>query len=90
MIFCMDLMIPACIGLHPLLPRHCETVRSQTHRVTSPVGVDGSELVKQGLHVHARNIEIETFENSDEMIFCMDLMSAALQPLLDRLYRFDC
>lgn len=36
-------------------------------------------------YVHARNIEIETFENSDEMIFCMDLMSAALQPLLDQL-----
>ncbi|KAJ5445847.1 hypothetical protein N7491_001929 [Penicillium cf. griseofulvum] len=36
-------------------------------------------------YVHARNIEIETFENSDEMVFCMDLMSAALQPLLDQL-----
>ncbi|KAJ5474280.1 hypothetical protein N7475_003846 [Penicillium sp. IBT 31633x] len=36
-------------------------------------------------YVHARNIEIETFENSDEMIFCMDLLSAALQPLLDQL-----
>ncbi|KAJ6124580.1 hypothetical protein N7471_011897 [Penicillium samsonianum] len=36
-------------------------------------------------YVHARNIEIEIFENSDEMIFCMDLMSAALQPLLDQL-----
>ncbi|KAJ5542780.1 hypothetical protein N7461_008783 [Penicillium sp. DV-2018c] len=36
-------------------------------------------------YVHARNIEIETFEHSDEMIFCMDLMSAALQPLLDQL-----
>ncbi|KAJ5964924.1 uncharacterized protein N7479_004800 [Penicillium vulpinum] len=36
-------------------------------------------------YVHARNIEIETFGNSDEMVFCMDLMSAALQPLLDQL-----
>ncbi|KAI2715193.1 hypothetical protein CBS147332_4847 [Penicillium roqueforti] len=36
-------------------------------------------------YVHARNIEIETFENSDEMIFCMDLLSVALQPLLDQL-----
>jgi ATP-dependent DNA helicase MPH1 len=36
-------------------------------------------------YVHARNIEIETFENSDEMVFCMDLMSEALRPLLDQL-----
>ncbi|QQK40263.1 DEAD box helicase Mph1, putative [Penicillium digitatum] len=36
-------------------------------------------------YVHARNIEIETFENSDDMVFCMDLMSTALQPLLDQL-----
>ncbi|KAJ5787932.1 hypothetical protein N7457_002922 [Penicillium paradoxum] len=36
-------------------------------------------------YVHARNIEIEIFENSDEMVFCMDLMSAALQPMLDQL-----
>lgn len=36
-------------------------------------------------YVHARNIEVETFENSDEMIFCMDLMSTTLQPLVDQL-----
>ncbi|KAJ5579601.1 uncharacterized protein N7459_005586 [Penicillium hispanicum] len=36
-------------------------------------------------YVHARNIEVETFENSDEMIFCMDLISAALQPMVDQL-----
>ncbi|KAJ5296145.1 hypothetical protein N7508_010966 [Penicillium antarcticum] len=36
-------------------------------------------------YVHDRNIEIETFENSDEMVFCMDLMSEALRPLLDQL-----
>lgn len=36
-------------------------------------------------YVHARNIEVETFENSDEMVFCMDLISAALQPLVNTL-----
>ncbi|KAJ5115466.1 hypothetical protein NUU61_001225 [Penicillium alfredii] len=36
-------------------------------------------------YVHSRNIEIETFENSDEMVFCMDLLSTTLQPLVDQL-----
>ncbi|KAJ5894977.1 hypothetical protein N7495_006668 [Penicillium taxi] len=36
-------------------------------------------------YVHSRNIEIETFENSEEMTFCLDLMSTALQPLVDQL-----
>ncbi|KAJ5622614.1 hypothetical protein N7528_005846 [Penicillium herquei] len=36
-------------------------------------------------YVHARNIEIETFENSEEMVFCLDLISAALQPQVDQL-----
>lgn len=40
-------------------------------------------------YVHDRNIEIETFENSDEMVFCMDLMSAALKPLLDQLHTLN-
>jgi ATP-dependent DNA helicase MPH1 len=40
-------------------------------------------------YVHARNIEIETFENSDEMVFCMDLMSEALRPLLDQLHTLN-
>lgn len=36
-------------------------------------------------YVHARNTEIETFENSDEMVFCMDLLSTTLRPLVDQL-----
>ncbi|CAG8010690.1 unnamed protein product [Penicillium salamii] len=40
-------------------------------------------------YVHDRNIETETFENSDEMVFCMDLMSAALKPLLDQLHTLN-
>ncbi|KAJ5156340.1 ATP-dependent DNA helicase mph1 [Penicillium capsulatum] len=36
-------------------------------------------------YVHARNIEIETFENSDEMVFCMELISTTLQPLVNNL-----
>ncbi|KAJ5855491.1 DEAD box helicase Mph1 [Penicillium soppii] len=40
-------------------------------------------------YVHDRNIEIETFENTDEMIFCMDLMSTALKPLLDQLHTLN-
>ncbi|KAJ6119203.1 ATP-dependent DNA helicase mph1 [Penicillium sp. IBT 18751x] len=36
-------------------------------------------------YVHSRNIEIETFENSDEMLFCMDLLSTTLRPLVDQL-----
>lgn len=36
-------------------------------------------------YVHSRNIEIETFENSDEMVFCMDLLSTTLRPLVDQL-----
>ncbi|KAJ5156949.1 ATP-dependent DNA helicase mph1 [Penicillium canariense] len=36
-------------------------------------------------YVHARDIEIETFENSDEMIFCMDLLSTTLRPLVGQL-----
>lgn len=36
-------------------------------------------------YVHSRNVDVETFENSDEMVLCMDLMSKALQPLVDQL-----
>ncbi|KAJ5309413.1 uncharacterized protein N7443_001874 [Penicillium atrosanguineum] len=36
-------------------------------------------------YVHSRNIEIETFENSDEMLFCMDLLSTTLRPLVEQL-----
>ncbi|ODH53639.1 hypothetical protein GX48_00057 [Paracoccidioides brasiliensis] len=36
-------------------------------------------------YVHARCVEIETFQNSDEMAMCMDLFSKALQPVLDKL-----
>ncbi|KAJ5924184.1 hypothetical protein N7466_008371 [Penicillium verhagenii] len=36
-------------------------------------------------YVHARNIEIETFEYSEEIQLCLDLFSAALQPQMDQL-----
>jgi ATP-dependent DNA helicase MPH1 len=36
-------------------------------------------------YVHSRDIEIEIFENSDEMIFCMDLLSTTLRPLVSQL-----
>lgn len=36
-------------------------------------------------YVHARNIEVQTFQNSDEMIMCMTLLSRTLQPLVDQL-----
>lgn len=36
-------------------------------------------------YVHARNIDIQTFENSEEMVKCMDLLSKALQPVVDQL-----
>ncbi|KAL4802719.1 hypothetical protein BDV18DRAFT_146408 [Aspergillus unguis] len=36
-------------------------------------------------YVHARNTDIQTFQNSDEMVLCMDLLSSTLQPLVDQL-----
>ncbi|KAB8233549.1 3'-5' DNA helicase [Aspergillus alliaceus] len=36
-------------------------------------------------YVHARNTEVQTFKNSEEMVFCMDLLSKTLQPLVDQL-----
>lgn len=36
-------------------------------------------------YVHSRNIEVQTFKNSEDMMFCMDLLSKALQPSLDEL-----
>ncbi|KAE8353035.1 ATP-dependent DNA helicase mph1 [Aspergillus coremiiformis] len=36
-------------------------------------------------YVHARNTEVQTFENSEEMVLCMDLLSRTLQPLVDQL-----
>lgn len=36
-------------------------------------------------YVHSRNIDVETFLNSDEMVFCMDLLSTTLRPLVDQL-----
>ncbi|KAL5052077.1 hypothetical protein BDW71DRAFT_170113 [Aspergillus fruticulosus] len=36
-------------------------------------------------YVHARNTDIQTFQNSDEMTLCMDLLSSTLQPLVDQL-----
>lgn len=57
--------------------------------------VDGLDIAKveirteQSLdireYVHARNTDIQTFQNSDEMILCMDLLSSTLQPLVDQL-----
>lgn len=35
--------------------------------------------------VHARNIESEVFDSSDEMLMVMDLFSKAMQPVLNRL-----
>lgn len=40
-------------------------------------------------YVHARNIETETFEYSEEMLFCMDLFSKALQPAVDQLRQLN-
>ncbi|PGH07211.1 hypothetical protein AJ79_06315 [Helicocarpus griseus UAMH5409] len=36
-------------------------------------------------YVHCRNVELEIFENSDEMVMCMDLFAKSLQPVLDKL-----
>ncbi|KAF9884432.1 3'-5' DNA helicase [Aspergillus nanangensis] len=57
--------------------------------------IDGLEISKveirteQSLdireYVHAKNTEVQTFKNSDEMVLCMDLLSRALQPLVDQL-----
>lgn len=36
-------------------------------------------------YVHSKDTDVQTFQNSEEMVLCMDLMSKALQPLLDQL-----
>jgi ATP-dependent DNA helicase MPH1 len=36
-------------------------------------------------YVHARNVDVQTFTNSEEMVLCMDLLSKALQPSVDQL-----
>ncbi|OJJ39781.1 hypothetical protein ASPWEDRAFT_49664 [Aspergillus wentii DTO 134E9] len=36
-------------------------------------------------YVHARNTDVETFQNSEEMVLCMDLFSKVLQPLVNQL-----
>ncbi|OJJ86701.1 3'-5' DNA helicase [Aspergillus glaucus CBS 516.65] len=36
-------------------------------------------------YVHSKDIETQTFENSEEMVLCMDLFSRTLQPLVDQL-----
>lgn len=36
-------------------------------------------------YVHAKHTDVETFKNSEEMVLCMDLLSKALQPLVDQL-----
>ncbi|OOF97362.1 hypothetical protein ASPCADRAFT_166114 [Aspergillus carbonarius ITEM 5010] len=36
-------------------------------------------------YVHSKNTDVQTFQNSEEMVLCMDFMSRALQPLLDQL-----
>lgn len=40
-------------------------------------------------YVHSRNEDIEIFENSEEMTFCLDLISDALQPQVDQLQRLN-
>jgi ATP-dependent DNA helicase MPH1 len=57
--------------------------------------IDGLEISKveirteQSLdireYVHARHTDVQTFQNSDEMIVCMDLLSSTLNPLVDQL-----
>ncbi|OKL59595.1 ATP-dependent DNA helicase mph1 [Talaromyces atroroseus] len=36
-------------------------------------------------YVHSRNVDVQTFTNSEEMVLCMDLLSKALQPSVDQL-----
>ncbi|KAF4271023.1 hypothetical protein CNMCM8689_008077 [Aspergillus fumigatus] len=36
-------------------------------------------------YVHARDTEVQTFQNSDEMVLCMELFTRTLQPLVDQL-----
>ncbi|PYH49998.1 3'-5' DNA helicase [Aspergillus saccharolyticus JOP 1030-1] len=36
-------------------------------------------------YVHAKDIEVQTFQNSEEMVLCMDLLTRTLQPLVDQL-----
>ncbi|KAL5332773.1 hypothetical protein BJX70DRAFT_383034 [Aspergillus crustosus] len=36
-------------------------------------------------YVHSKNIDVQTFQNSDEMVLCMDLLSNILQPPVDQL-----
>ncbi|RAL12109.1 3'-5' DNA helicase [Aspergillus homomorphus CBS 101889] len=36
-------------------------------------------------YVHAKDIEVQTFQNSEEMVMCMDLLTKTLQPLVDQL-----
>lgn len=36
-------------------------------------------------YVHSKDIETQTFENSEEMVLCMDIFSRTLQPLVDQL-----
>lgn len=40
-------------------------------------------------YVHSRNVEVQTFENSEDMIFCMNLFSRALQPLVEQLHTLN-
>ncbi|KAL3461062.1 hypothetical protein BJX64DRAFT_261593 [Aspergillus heterothallicus] len=61
--------------------------------------IDGLEISKveirteQSLdireYVHARHIDVQTFQNSDEMILCMDLLSNTLNPLVDQLRQLN-
>jgi ATP-dependent DNA helicase MPH1 len=57
--------------------------------------VDGLEIARveirteQSLdireYVHARNVDVQTFTNTEEMLLCMDLLSKALQSSVDQL-----
>lgn len=39
--------------------------------------------------VHTRNVEIQSFENTDDMAMCMSLFAKALQPVVDKLRSFN-
>ncbi|EEQ86425.2 fanconi anemia group M protein [Blastomyces dermatitidis ER-3] len=51
----------------------------------SRVEIRTEESLDISEYVHSRNVEIKTFENSDEMVMCMDLFGKSLQPVLDKL-----
>ncbi|KAL2812053.1 hypothetical protein BJX63DRAFT_421963 [Aspergillus granulosus] len=61
--------------------------------------IDGLEISKveirteQSLdireYVYAKHTDVQTFQNSDEMVLCMDLLSSTLNPLVDQLRQLN-